>query len=87
MEFIHISPWVNCVRQFAYLNDQGGKRQERNDDVVTFPIAFSHKILGIQLTKGWGVNAPSYKNTTLTNFTMYSHDNRNYLTTWLAYGS
>ena len=67
-------------------NHQGGKRQERNDDLVTFPIAFSHKVLGIQLTKGWGVNAPSYKSATLTNFTMYSHDNRNYQTTWLAVG-
>ena len=67
-------------------NHQGGKRQERNDDVVTFPIAFQHKVFGIQLTKGWGVNAPSYKNATLTNFTLSSHDNRNYQTTWLSFG-
>lgn len=66
---------------------QGGKRQERNDDLVTFPIAFQRKVLGIQVTKGWGVNAPSYKEVTLQNFKLYSHDNREYFTTWLALGS
>ena len=87
-DFTNENAWYICLGEaFGGLIIQGGKRQERNDDLVTFPIAFSHKILGIQLTKGWGVNAPSYKNATLTNFTMYSHDNRNYLTTWLAYGS
>ena len=69
------------------LTAQGGKRQERNDDLVIFPIAFQQKVLGIQATKGLGVNAPSYKDVTLRNFKLYSHDNRGYYTTWLAIGS
>ena len=68
-------------------NNQGGKRVERNDDLVTFPVAFQHKVFGIQLTKGWGVNAASYKEVTLRNFKLYSHDDRGYHTTWLAIGS
>ena len=66
---------------------QGGKQVEGNDVLTTFPIAFQHKVLGIQATKGWGVNAPSYKEVTLRNFKLYSHDNRGYHTTWLAIGS
>lgn len=46
MEFIHISPWVNCVRQFAYLNDQGGVTNiqiysRAFNDYITFPVAFT----------------------------------------------
>ena len=67
-------------------SNQGGKRTEANDDLVTFPIAFQRKVLGIQATKGWGVNAPSYEEVTLRNFKLYSHDNRGYQTTWLAIG-
>ena len=65
---------------------QGGKHIEGNDVLITFPIAFQRKVLGIQATKGWGVNAPSYKDVTLRNFKLYSHDNRDYHTTWLAIG-
>lgn len=68
-------------------NHQGGKQVEGNDVLITFPIAFQRKVLGIQATKGWGVNAPSYKEVTLRNFKLYSHDNRGYHTTWLAIGS
>ena len=38
-------------------NHQGGKQVEGNDVLITFPIAFQRKVLGIQATKGWGVNA------------------------------
>ena len=86
-DFSNENAWYICLGEaFGGLIIQGGKRTERNDDSVTFPIAFQHKVFGIQLTKGWGVNAASYKNATLTNFTMYSHDNRGYKTTWLAVG-
>ena len=86
-DFSNENAWYICLGEaFGGLIIQGGKRTERNDDVVTFPIAFSNAVLGIQLTKGWGVNTPSYQNANLTNFTMYSHDNRNYKTTWLAVG-
>ena len=86
MACIRISHWVSCVRQYAYSNDQGGKHIEGNDVLITFPIAFQRKVLGIQATKGLGVNAPSYKDVTLRNFKLYSHDNRGYHTTWLAIG-
>ena len=86
-DFSNENAWYICLGEaFGGVIIQGGKRTEKNDDLVTFPIAFSNAVLGIQLTKGWGVNAPSYKNANLTNFTMYSHDNRNYKTTWLAVG-
>ena len=65
---------------------QGGKQVEGNDVLITFSIAFKQKVLGIQATKGWGVNAPSYKEVTIRNFKLYSHDNRGYHTTWLAIG-
>ena len=47
MEFIHISPWVNCVRQFAYLNDQGGTTASIYDTKVdiNYPISFKSKVL------------------------------------------
>ncbi len=67
-------------------NHQGGKQVEGNDVLTTFPIVFQQKVLGIQATKGWGVNAPSYKDVTLRNFKLYSYDNRGYHTTWLAIG-
>ena len=87
-DFSNENAWYICLgSSFGGLIIQGGKRQERNDDLVTFPIAFQRKVLGIQATKGWGVNAPSYKEVTLQNFKLYSHDNREYLTTWLALGS
>lgn len=87
-DFSNENAWYICLgSSFGGLIIQGGKRTETNDDLVAFPIAFQRKVLGIQATKGWGVNAPSYKDVTLRNFKLYSHDNRNYLTTWLAYGS
>ena len=87
-DFSNENAWYICLgSSFGGLIIQGGKRQERNDDLVTFPIAFQRKVLGIQVTKGWGVNAPSYKEVTLQNFKLYSHDNREYFTTWLALGS
>ena len=82
MEFNNITRYHSSRLVFS----QGGKHVEGNDVLITFPIAFQRKVLGIQATKGWGVNAPSYQEVTLRNFKLYSHDNRAYYTNWLAIG-
>ena len=86
-DFSNENAWYICFGEvFGGLIIQGGKQVEGNDVLTTFPIVFQQKVLGIQATKGWGVNAPSYKDVTLRNFKLYSHDNRGYHTTWLAIG-
>ena len=87
-DFSNENAWYICLgSSFGGLIIQGGKQVEGNDILITFPIAFQRNVLCIQATKGWGVNAPSYKEVTLRNFKLYSHDNRGYHTTWLAIGS
>ena len=96
MEFIHISPWVNCVRQFAYLNDQGGVanidvRNKAFNDYITFPITFTHTPIVTCTNTGetldrdeWATSALSAIN--LTKFKYQTAQNGVTKLQWIAIG-
>ena len=86
-DFSNENAWYICLGEaFGGLIIQGGIRIEQNNDLVVFPIGYTAKVLAIQITKGLGVNAPSYQKLTLTKFRLYAHDNRGYNLNWIAIG-
>ena len=93
MEFIHISPWGNYVRQYVFLNDQGGIKAQLHvyNETIVFPIAFK-KVVNVSVTPVGRSGTNPYKSfvrvneLSAQNFMANSDDVTISKLYWIAYG-
>ena len=75
MEFIHISPWGNYVRQYVFLNDQGGTNTVITEQRSSITLPIQSKVLAVNATVKVDRNNPQGIN----GVSIYTdiHENRN----------